>query len=108
MQTGATTYEEPRVTAERLRLQAVRRNALLADLALAGMIPDVVLAERLRACGAAAADLKAVRRAFAKINHPDRAGDPAARERANRRVSLANAAIDAALASLKRKDPTDA
>ena len=49
-----------------------------------------------------AADLKRLRRRFAKANHPDRVA-PAVREQATRRMTIANSLIDEALRGTKTR-----
>lgn len=52
-----------------------------------------------------AADLKHLRRKFAKTNHPDRVAPPR-RDQATRRMTIANSLIDEALQDKKAKAPT--
>lgn len=82
----------------RERLSEVRRHAVRSDLnGLLMLVPADTLIERWGKLHLTTRDLNRVRREYAKDHHPDRSANPAA---ANRRVGMANAVIDRALAEL--------
>jgi hypothetical protein len=78
-----------------------RRQSIRHDLdALLQLVPPDALRERwIDMPDLTARDLRAVRRDFAKDNHPDKA-PPESRTLATTRLALANAVIDATLEDL--------
>ena len=91
------------VAIESERQAALRRSRVRSDLdSLMSVVPATTLRARWAASDVTAKDLRAVRRQFAKENHPDKK-NPAERELADRRVAMANQLIDAALHDLEQE-----
>lgn len=87
------------------REQAEKRISFVrGDLnSLLDFVTPRTLRNRWRAMKLTAAELRTARRRFARDYHPALTSNPIACKEANRRVALANAAIDGALEDLKEK-----